>query len=81
MEGFLAASRDGDYQTAAHYLDLRNLPRGLDKSEGPDLARKLKIVLDRTLWLDPEEVSSDPKGQAKDGLPAYRDTLGRIETL
>ena len=80
LEGFLVASRDGDYERAAHYLDLRNLPRGLEKSQGPDLARQLKIVLDRALWLHPEEVSSDPKGQAEEGLPAYRDSLGRIET-
>jgi len=80
VEGFLAASRDGEYEKAAQYLDLRNLRGRAAKKGGPELARKLKIVLDRALWVDPEEVSTDPCGQAKDGLPAYRDTLGRIET-
>jgi MscS family membrane protein len=80
MEGFLDATRRGDYETAAEYLDLRNLPRGLDASQGPWLAELLKVILDRALWVDPELLSEDPKGHAEDGLPAYRDFLGEVET-
>jgi MscS family membrane protein len=80
LEGFLAATGDGDYKKAAKYLDLRNLRGRAAKEEGSDLARRFKIVLDRVLWVDPEAVSTDPAGHAQDGLPAYRDSLGRIET-
>jgi MscS family membrane protein len=52
----------------------------LKKSDGPELARKLKIILDRSLWVDMALVSDSPHGHAKDGLPKYRDVLGVIET-
>ncbi len=79
VKGFLSAVRDGDFERAAQYLDQRNLPKWMDQWEGPELARQLKIVLDRNLWIDPELVSANPDGNLKDGLPHYRDSLGRIK--
>lgn len=80
VKGFFKAARGGDYERAAQYLDLRNLPRWIDKNQGPELARQLKIALDRTLWVDLEQVSGDPKGNLEDGLPSRRETLGGIKT-
>jgi MscS family membrane protein len=81
VDGFFKATAKGDYERAANYLDLRHLSEELRKSEGPRLARELKIVLDRAgLWIDYDLVSKDPKGQVEDGLPAYRDILGQIKT-
>lgn len=81
VEGFLQATEKGDYEHAANYLDLRHLSERLRKTEGPRLARELKIVLDRAdLWIDYDLVSNDPKGQVEDGLPAYRDILAQIKT-
>lgn len=79
MEGFLAATRDGDYERAAEYLDLRRLRRGKAEEEGPTLARQLKISLDRGLWVDVDSLSNQPEGRKEDGLPAYRDLVGRVE--
>jgi len=78
--GFFNAARSGNYERAAQYLDLRNLPRGLDPSQGADLARRLKIVLDRSLWIDFDLLSTNPEGQSDDSLPSYRDMVGRIKT-
>ncbi|MGD8254418.1 MAG: mechanosensitive ion channel family protein [Syntrophobacterales bacterium] len=80
VKGFFKAARGGDYERAAQYLDLRNLPRWIDKNEGPELARQLKIALDRTLWVDLEQVSADPKGNIEDGLPSQRESIGGIKT-
>jgi MscS family membrane protein len=80
VKGFFKAARGGDYERAAQYLDLRNLPRWIDKNQGPNLARQLKIALDRTLWVELEQVSGDPKGNIEDGLPSRRETLGQIKT-
>ena len=80
VKGFFKAARGGDYERAAQYLDLRNLPRWIDKNEGPELARQLKIALDRTLWVDLEQVSEDPKGNVEDSLPPQRESLGGIKT-
>jgi len=79
VKGFFKATRDGDYERAARYLDLRYLRGGMSQ-QGPELAQQLKVVLDRTMWIDLDTVSDDPKGMRDDGLPTYRDILGRIKT-
>src|SRR5262245_38914100 len=78
--GFLQATRAHDYQKAAQYLDLRRLRGAAATTEGPTLARHLRVILDNTLLIDPDTVSDDPEGARDDGLPARRDLLGRIAT-
>jgi MscS family membrane protein len=80
IEGFLDATQKGDYERASQYLDLRNLPRGIKKKDGPLLARILKVIISRALWIDIELYSDHPSGHSDDGLPSYRDLLGQIET-
>ncbi|MBW2267157.1 MAG: mechanosensitive ion channel family protein [Deltaproteobacteria bacterium] len=80
MLAFLSASRDGDFQRAAACLDLSPLPQRKRAIEGPRLARRLKLVLDRMLWVDPELLSADPGGHRDDGLPSIRDRVGSIAT-
>ncbi|MGB9439152.1 MAG: mechanosensitive ion channel family protein, partial [Desulfobacterales bacterium] len=65
---------------AAKYLDLRYLPGRLDQSQGPQLARHLKIALDKVLWFDLEAISANPDGFADDGLSSNRDVIGRVKT-
>ena len=80
VERFLEAAKDGDYESAAQHLDLRNLPREMRNAQGTELVREFKIILDRGLWIDLELLSEHPKGYDNDGLPSYRDLLGQIET-
>lgn len=80
VEGFLDAAREHDYDKAAEYLFLGRLPRGLTPADGPRLARELKIVLDKTLWVDVGALSRKPGGKSEDGLPANRDRVGTIKT-
>lgn len=78
VRGFLSSAKDRNYVQAAEYLDLRNLPPGLSESQGPELARQLRIVLDRTLWIDMELLSTNPEGDSSDNLPVVRERVGRI---
>ena len=80
LKGYLKAARDGDFERASQYLDMRYLPSWMDEKQGPPLARQLKIALDKVLWFDLEAVSADPDGFPDDGLPANRDNIGRIKT-
>ena len=80
LKGYLKAARDGDFERASQYLDFRYLPDSIDKSQGPQLARQLKIALDKVLWFDLEAVSAHPDGFADDGLPPNRDIIGRVKT-
>ena len=75
LQGYLAACRAQDYEKAARFLDLRQI-----QEDGPTLARQLRVVLSRTLWVDVEGLSADGEGRPNDGLPAYRDRVGTIET-
>ncbi len=77
--GFVEATNKGDYEHASEYLDLRNLPRGMSAGQGPELARQLRVVLDRKLWVDINALSDEPKGQSDDGLPGFRDLVGKID--
>jgi len=79
VHAYLVAARAGDYERAAHYLDLRRIPEAQRDTRGPRLARDLKLVLDRTLWVDIDAQSSDPQGRSDDGLAPRRDLVGYIE--
>jgi len=78
--GLARALSDMDFDTAVHYMDLRNLPFTKDEAAGPDLARQLLIVADRSMIIDYEAISDDPDGHADDGLPSYRDRITTIKT-
>lgn len=79
VEGYFQAMEVNDLERAAKYLDLRNLPSGLTVDDGPELARQLKVVLDRSLWVEMDLLSTDEHGHSDDGLPSYRDLVGTIE--
>jgi len=78
--GYLQAVRDGELERAAQYLNLSRLPEGRRAAQGPTLARHLKQVLDRVLWVEPEALSGEPSGHTDDGLPAHLDRIGTIDT-
>jgi MscS family membrane protein len=80
LKGYLKAARDGDFERAAKYLDSRYLPDSMDESRGPQLARQLKIALDKVIWFDLDMVSAHPDGFPDDGLPPNRDIIGRVKT-
>src|SRR5580765_5713895 len=80
VAGFIAAARAGDYQRAATFLDLSNLDSAEVANQGALLARQLKFVLDRTLWIDVETISENPDGDLQDGLSPNRERIGTIST-
>ena len=73
--------KEGNYERAVNYLDLRNLPFSLgDELDGLDLVRKLVIVAKRTMVIDLESISDDPLGHKDDGLPSFRDRVATVKT-
>ncbi|HXV77210.1 MAG TPA: mechanosensitive ion channel family protein [Candidatus Polarisedimenticolaceae bacterium] len=78
VRAFIDAARAGDYRAAAERLDLSRLPAQQPDELGPGLARKLKVVLDRRLWIDYDELSEREEGAADDGLAADLDRIGTI---
>ena len=76
--GFIAAAEAGDFETAAEYLDLRNLRGEANELSGPQLARRLYVVVMRGNWVDIDELIDDPAGRPDDGQPSYRDSIGVV---
>jgi MscS family membrane protein len=79
MTGFLHALENFDYEFAVNYMDMRNLPKSVRKYSGEELAKQLDFVIKRAMDIDPELLSKKHSGQVVDGLPDYRDELGRVE--
>ena len=78
IRGYLEAARGADWEQAAAFLDLSELPEAERAVTGPELARRFKIVLDRYLWIDLELTSRLPSGYVDDGLPPTLERLGAI---
>ena len=77
-EGFLAAVDALDYETAAEYLDLRNLRGQASELTGVQLARRLGVIVNRADWVDIDDLVDDPAGRSNDNLPSYRDSIGVV---
>jgi len=76
--GFLAATEKFDYELAAQFVDLRNLPHAVRQFDGNELARQLDFVIQRGMKIDINHLSKKTTGQVVDGLPDYRDELGHL---
>ena len=72
--------KEGKYEAAVEYLDMRYLPETIKPEDGPDLVRHLYFIVSRTVWVDVAAISDRHEGHLDDGLPSYRDLLGRVET-
>jgi len=68
------AARKGDFRGAARYLQV---PPG-EGERGPELARRLRAVLERHLDIDLDALSSLAEGSGQDGLPPGVDTVGNV---
>jgi small-conductance mechanosensitive channel len=65
MQGFLKETKEGDFRTAASYLDLRGIAASSRDTEGPELARKLGFVLEREPTLDVGKIPDTPEIEGK----------------
>ena len=74
LEEFFRLTRTGRYGDAARYLDIP----ATSPVDRPLLARQLKAVLDRSLWIDLDRVSGAAAGDTVDGLPRTIEELGTL---
>ena len=59
VQGFLLAARAGNYALAAHYLWLNHIALRLQPTEGVRLARRLRFIIDRPLFIDYNKLPDD----------------------
>jgi len=65
VRAFIDAARSGDYVTAARHLQIEP---SSSRDGAQTLARKLKVVLDRELWVQYDLMSQAVEGELEDGL-------------
>ena len=70
--GFLQAAQAGNYQTAADYLQMSAARR---QSQGPELAEKLKVLMDHAFVGSLRRLSTSPEGNPLSGAPDQQ-TIG-----
>jgi MscS family membrane protein len=71
---FMLLTRASDFVKAAQYLDLASV----DQTDGPELAKRLREVLDRHLWIDIDKLSAGSHGNPDDGFAVDREELGNV---
>lgn len=69
--GFLRVADKNEYELAARYLEGRQSPQ-----KKAELARNLKVVLNRGLKIGPEDVSKAQEGHLDDDLNPYLEKIG-----
>jgi len=74
MIEFTRYTRSADYEKAARYLDLS----AVDQSDGPILAKRLRDVLDRHLFIDADKLSPNPRGNTDSGSVLDKAELGNV---
>ncbi|HTT18648.1 MAG TPA: mechanosensitive ion channel domain-containing protein, partial [Candidatus Sulfotelmatobacter sp.] len=72
---FVKYSHRGDYATAAEYLEL---PTARQKQEGPELARKLLILMNTSFQGSISSLSSAPEGFLDDSSDPNIEVAGRL---
>jgi MscS family membrane protein len=70
--GFLQAGQSGNDRVAADYLQMSAVRR---QSQGPDLAAKLKKLMDRAFVGSLRRISTSPEGNPDNGVPDQQ-TIG-----
>jgi MscS family membrane protein len=75
--GFLQTAQSGNYTIAAQYLQMSAARR---QSEGEQMARKLKVVMDRAFAGNLKNISSQPEGTPQEGVPFDRQRLGMMSS-
>ena len=70
LQGFLQTAREQNYEGAAHYIHLWGIRPGRQKTEGPELARRLASALERAVWIDFDTVPDTRTGaESEDAKP------------
>jgi MscS family membrane protein len=73
--GFLQAAQSGNYATASQYLQMTAAKRA---SQGPQLATKLKTVMDRAFIGNLRQISNKPEGTAQEGASLDQQHVGAL---
>ena len=73
------AMEDNDIKAAAQFVDMRYLPKHIADEGAEELLRKLGIIWRQQKLIDISTISHEEGGFRDDGLPSYRDLIGKLD--
>lgn len=76
VRNFVTLTETKEYQKAAEFLNLGDLPQADRAKHGAELARQLGLVIDRQLWIDWSSLSARPDAMQDQG-PANHPLTGK----
>ena len=79
VEKFLESIRRENYQTAINFLDFSETNQIIRAMPREEVAKKLQLVLDRSLWVDLHSLSDDITGFQDDDIVGQRDLVGYVK--
>ena len=72
------AIKQNDFEKAGNFLDRRYLPDEMDDFSDEDLLKALGYVFGQQNIINLADISDDPRGNVRDGLPDFRDQIGTV---
>lgn len=81
IDKFLESIRHENYQAATNYLDFKETNQTIRAMPREEVAKKLQLILDRSLWVDLHSLSDDITGYQNDGIVGQRDLVGYVKLL
>ncbi len=79
VENFLASIRKKNYTLAVNYLDFSETNQEIRAMPREEVAQKLQLVLDRSLWVGLHALSDDITGFLDDDMAGQRDLVGYVK--
>jgi MscS family membrane protein len=76
--GLRKAMKEKDHEKAADFLDRRYLPEEMEEYTSEELLEALGYVFGQQNILNLADISDNPEGNLKDGLPKYREQIGTV---
>lgn len=88
LRGFLNATEQGNFDAAAHYLNLADVPQDIQEERGPETAQKLSSILARQVWINWRSLPARPDAMiehssdssARAGQPRRNLVIASLET-
>ena len=79
LRSFLKLAETGDFEAAAHVLNLSKFPQDAQAAEGAERAAKLAAIIDRKIWINWSGIPPEPDARASEndenGAQPRRDYL------
>ena len=81
LRSFIKLADTGDFEAAAHVLNLSKFPQDAQATHGSELAAKLASIIDRKIWINWSRILSEPDARTSETANGENGTRPRRDYL